>query len=324
MRLCDSPDGSDKHKLTFDRWKPEHKYILKANMDDPTLCRNLVTSRIWAKMVESRANVDPRLAAMPTHGAVDGFPATLWLNGEFQGLYTMNIHKDNDLYGMKYGDTAAVMIANRQTKPESLFREESVFDKENFDWEIEYCSTDYYDWVRSSFNSLIRFVMDSNDEEFRTHVGDYLDVDAAIDYLIFIQALGLKDNSAKDLVLITYDEKKWIPTVYDMDDAFTDPCIPIQVGDEWVTGTNSLLWDRVLKLFRSEIEQRYHELRADVLSTMNLVNQVTEYVDSIPPEYYEQDLARYPGRDADETEQIIQFILSNMPQLDEVYGGFEQ
>lgn len=321
MRLTDDAEGRDKHKVAFGAWQREHKYILKANMDDETVCRNLIGANVWADMAATRENVDAHLLATSNNGAVDGFPATVWLNGEFLGLYTMNLHKDNDLYQIKTGDPAAVMIANRQTKDESLFRAESVFDEYNYDWEIEVCTTDDCEWVKTNFNRLIRFVMDADDETFRTELGSYLDVPAAIDYLVFIQALGLRDNSAKDLVLITYDKgEHWIPTVYDMDDAFTDPCIPYRENGVWYTGTGSLLWDRVLNLYHDAAAARYRTLRRTVLSEGSLSGRVNDFIDAIPARYYEMDLARYPGRNAGGQAQILDFIRTNLAQLDAIYG----
>ena len=76
----------------------EHKYILKANYADVTQSRNLICADVWSDMAASRANVHPRLVRTSNYGAVDGFPVSVWHNSEFLGLYTLNLHKDDDLF----------------------------------------------------------------------------------------------------------------------------------------------------------------------------------------------------------------------------------
>lgn len=321
LRLYDDADMTEKHKIRLNGWQKEHKYILKACMQDATACRNLIAADVWAEMTGSRAGVHPRLPETSHNGAVAGVPATVWLNGEFLGLYNLNLHKDNDLYGMQFDSPTAVIIANRQSCDESLFMAETPLDDSLYDWELEYCGTEDTAWAADSFNRLIRFVMTASDEEFRTDLSRYLDVNGAIDYLIFIAAMGLKTNCAKDMVLITYDGELWIPTAYDLDDAFTEPFIPEKTASGWVTGTGSLLWDRLMNLFTGEIISRYHELRQSTLSSVSLTERVSDYILSIPPRYYEMDAALYPGRGKADAgiDEITEFISGNLGMLDTVW-----
>ena len=242
VRFYDDDKSINKHKVRFKNWNEEHKYILKANYVDVSQCRNLIGARIWSNMTACRANLSPRLAVLPCYGAVDGFPVNVYLNENFIGLYMLNLHKDDDLYQMKEGEQAALIICNQQTADESLFRAEAAFLPDySSDWEVEFCGTEDETWAKDSFNQLISFVMNSSDEEFRNDIGEYLDVDAAIDYLIFIYSLGLQDSGAKDLVMLNYGDV-WIPSAYDMDEAFgldadsaaylsADKFVPVKTAD---------------------------------------------------------------------------------------------
>ena len=175
--------------------------------------------------------------------------------------------------------------------------------------------------------------MHSSDEEFREHLGEYLDVDAAVDYLLFIYALGLSDSGAKDLVLLSYGDK-WIPTVYDMDGAFgllpdgesaspPDSFLPRCEDGVWTSGTGSLLWDRLLQNFEGELRARYQTLRRGPLSAENILSAVDGFTGSIAASLYLRDAERYPGRPAaDEMiEQIHCYIAERLPALDSVFGG---
>ena len=267
LRFYNDREGQDKHKLRIGVWQKEHKFILKADYFDPTQCRNLVCAQLWRELVETRGNLHPRIASLPTLGAVDGFPLSVYLNGEFIGLYTMCLHKDDDLFGMSKGEPAAILVCNGSREEEAFFRAPAELDEEGVhDWELEFCGTEDSSWARESFNRLIAFVQDSSDEEFRERLGEHLDVDAAIDYLLFLYALGLPNGGAKDLVLVSYGDV-WIPSAYDMDEAFglrpggegyysPEDFLPRCEEGVWTSDTGSLLWDRLLQNFPDELRAR--------------------------------------------------------------------
>lgn len=330
IRFYRDRDEHRKHKVTFRNWGEEHKYILKANYYDLSACRNLVGAQLWSRMTATRQGLSPRLAALPLLGAVDGFPVEVYLNGEYFGLYTLNLHKDDDLYGMGEGEETALAICNRSTTGEALFRAPAAFLEDySSDWEIEYCGTLDEAWARDSFNSLIHFVMESSDETFRRELHTKLDVDAAIDYLLFIYALGLPDSCAKDLVMLHFDGV-WIPSAYDMDEAFgldadkgvylsSDAFLPCREGGVWSSGTGSLLWDRLLNGFEQEIRARYRQLRATLLTEESLLSLVESFVGSIPEACYDRDRNLYPARplaDSDMQAQITDYITKRFGYLD--------
>lgn len=81
-------------------WGAHHKYCFKANFIDFSHARNVVSGKLWGKVVKSRANVSAKLSSLPNGGAIDGFPCIIMLNDKFHGLYTWNIPKDGWMYGM--------------------------------------------------------------------------------------------------------------------------------------------------------------------------------------------------------------------------------
>ncbi len=334
IRFYHDAEGEQKYKLRFEGWQKEHKYILKACYRDPSMSRNLAGAAIWREMVKCRANVPARVAFLPTLGTVDGFPVTVWLNGDFYGLYTLCLHKDNDLFDMEDGEKAALVICNRETEKEALFRAPAELDEENVhDWEMEYCGTEDRTWARESFNELVGFVMNSSDTKFREGLSQYLDVDGAIDYLLFIYALGLEKGGAKDLILVSYGDV-WIPSAFDMDEAFgldekgtgirtPDGFLPYITEGTWNSGTGSLLWDRLLQNWENEIRQRYAALRKGPLSEEIMISKVREIMDAVPETLYEKDLEQFPRPDmiTGAAEQIEKDITERLKALDAVIGG---
>lgn len=322
---------TEKNKLTLSHWNKENKYILKANYIDPSQCRNLICADIWAEMVASREQVPGELRKLSNYGAVDGFPVALYINGDFQGLYTMNLHKDDDLFGMKEGEEHAILIANTDEAPEAYFREEAQFREES-PWEVEFCGTEDDTWAKDKLNDFINFVMESDEETFVRELESYLDLESAIDYLIFLYAMGLTRHGADELVLVCYDgDAPWIASVYDMETAFglsadgtsclePDVLLPCREGDGWNSATENLLWDRLLRNFFPRIQQRYRQLRSSVLDPEALCSRVTDYIDTIDPMLYEADHEAYPHPNPQikPKEQITQYILLRMALLDEI------
>ena len=337
IRFYDDQEGNAKHKLCFKDWQKEHKYILKADYCDVTQCRNLVGARLWRAVTATRDHLNPRIAALPTLGAVDGFPVSVWLNGDFQGLYTLCLHKDDDLFAMEKGEQAALFICNDHTEAESEFRAPAELDENGVhNWEVEFCGTEDWVWAKDSFNKLIGFVMNSSDEEFKSSLSEYLDVNAAIDYLIFIYTLGLRNSGTKDLVMLNYGDT-WIPSAYDMDEAFglmpkgrgvyaPDVFLPSCEDGVWSSDTENLLWDRLLQNYGDEIRARYHELRKGVLSDDSILSAVDTFVGEIPETLYLRDADRYPGRmsTSDMTLQIHTYLSERLPLLDVILGEGEQ
>lgn len=333
IRFYDDPEADDEHKIQFGQWKKEHKFILKANYADLTQCRNLVGASIWHSMTASREKLPNRIAALPTLGAVDGFPVAVYLNETFIGLYTMNLHKDDDLYQMKTNEKAALMICNRETSDEALFRAPAAFAEDySSDWELEYCGTKDETWAQNSFNALIDFVMNASEQDFRKKLPRYLDVDAAIDYLILIYTLGLQHSGAKDLVMLNYG-KAWIPTAYDMDEAFgldgttmtylsPEDFVPVCTDGGWDSGTGSLLWDRLLNTYEDQIRARYTALRRTVLSEESILQTVRDFIGGIPEAYYDLDANLYPDRPGTAREmaqQIETYVTQRLKVLDAIW-----
>lgn len=114
-------------------WGAQKKYCFKANFIDFSHARNVVSGKLWGKVVKSRVNVSDKLSALPNGGAIDGFPCIIMLNGKFHGLYTWNIPKDGWMYGMDNGSV--------QTETEKLAFDTYVEDDPESPADGEYTSS---------------------------------------------------------------------------------------------------------------------------------------------------------------------------------------
>ena len=94
-------DKADKKNKIDLGWGKENKYCLKANWIDPSNARNVVSGKIYNDILKTRDNLNENLKNAPNGGVVDGYPVVIYNNGEFLGLYTLNIPKDKWMFGME-------------------------------------------------------------------------------------------------------------------------------------------------------------------------------------------------------------------------------
>ena len=332
LKLWKDDQLTEKNKLTLSHWNKENKYILKADYLDPTMCRNLICADVWAQVVESREDLPENFAELSNYGAVDGFPTLLYINGEFQGIYNMNLHKDDDLFGMSDGEDHAIVITNDPTAPEAFFKGEAEFT-ETSPWEVEFCGTADDTWAKNKLNELIRFVMESDDAAFRKDLHKYLDVDSAIDYLLSMYVLGLTNHGADELVLVCYGKNDpWICSMYDMETGFGlssdgKTFLPAEVflpGAD--SATDNLLWDRLWQNFYPELCARYVWLRQSVFAPEDLIDRVTDFTVLIPEAAYAANDAIHSGYPAAQVGlvQITDYIEKRIELTDKLFLSSEE
>lgn len=320
-----------KLKNKFKDWYKESKFILKANYIDSSQARNVVCADIWSEICETRDGTK-HIQQLFRYGAVDGFPMAVYLNDEYIGLYTLTLHKDDDLFDLDEGQNDAMVIINHSNKPESLFKEKSLFDDES-DWELEFCGTEDKTWAKNQLNDFIDFIMTADDETFNNNkkLKKYMNIDSGVDYLLAMYSLGLTNSYAKNLVMVSYGEDPWIMSMFDMEDAFglytdgtgtydADYMLPSKNDGAWSSNTGSLLWDRLLNGYEDRFISRYAQLRESILSIDNITSKICRYIDAIPNAYYLEDSKLYPNMpQIDAKTQVKNYLEERFALLDKIF-----
>ena len=288
-------------------WGEQHKYCFKKNWVDTTHTRNLAGARIAYDMVESRPSSDfkTHLQKAPRNGAVDGFPCKLYINGEFWGLYTWNIPKDEWMFNMDSDNPKHMVLCAEQNNNrinvnndilKCEFRQE--WDGSNgSSWSIEVGTLS--DDLKNSFNRVVKFVMNSSDEEFRNNINDYFDLYSLIDYYLFSYFACHLDGLAKNMLIGTYDGVQWGVMLYDMDSIFgahvngASFVSPQFVCPSDYQENNSLLWQRLEKCFVEELKTRYAELRKGALSLGNVITHVEEIHDLVNDRTFNDEKSKW-------------------------------
>lgn len=321
VKMFADADCTEKLKVDFKGWSKQNKHVYKANWIDLTHARNVVSARLWADIVKSRADyaaLPELLRTSPNQGAVDGFPVKLYANGEYQGRYTLNIPKDAWMANMDDElDNHCILCGEGYVS--GCFREASMAQ-----WTDE-----VHDSVPASISTrwleIINFVMTSTDDEFVAGLGAYFDIPSLIDYHLFgLASCGL-DAYGKNQLYMTYDGQKWFASMYDMDSTWglmwngssivsTD--YPRTSYQDFDDGAGNLLYIRLEQLFHEELKSRWSELKNGALSIANIINRFERFTDIAPAELVAEDyasttasgaFAAIPSKDTNNIQQIRSF-----------------
>lgn len=318
IKMFSDEAKTTKLKKDFKGWGKQSKFCLKANYIDHSHARNIVSAKLWGQVVKSRSDFDTlpeELKTSPNYGAVDGFPIKVYYNGTYEGVYTWNIPKDGWMNNMDDSlNTHCILCGEEYNSGCFRTANASLWSDELHDVMPANIVT--------SFNNFQSFVINSSDDEFKTGLLTYADVNSLIDYYIFQYVICGLDSMGKNQLFFTYDGTKWIASSYDMDStfglywngqSFVSATYRMQADYESGKNTSSnyngegnLLYVRLEQLFYEEIKARYTELRAGVLSYANIVNEFERFMDVIGKDLYAEDLTIYTGIPSGNTNNIQQ------------------
>ncbi|MBP3521954.1 MAG: CotH kinase family protein [Clostridia bacterium] len=325
-------------KVDFKGWGAQKKHVYKANWIDLTHARNVVSAQLWGDVVKSRANyadLPELLRASPNQGAIDGFPAQVYANGVYQGRYTINIPKDGWMANMdKTLDTHCILCGENYVS--GCFR--AAANINGSDWSDEVHDT-VPEAIKTRWNEIISFVMNSTDEEFVAGIGNYFYLDSLIDYYIFgVVSCGL-DAFGKNQLYMTYDGQKWIASMYDMDStwglwwnggSFVATTYARTEFQDFKDGQGNLLYIRLEELFYEQIQARWAELKDTVLSYANIMTRFERFIGIVPPHIVKEDYASttgggsftgIPSQSTNHIQQIRSYVAARLPYADEWFAS---
>ncbi len=272
-----------------DTWGAQEKYVLKADYIDPTRSCNVVSAKLAAEMNQKYGV----LADTPNNGVIDGFPVWVKINGEDAGIFNLTIPKDAWLFNMDANNPNHLVLACEGWTAASRMQTAKIDYEADWTFEIG----EPTDENKAAFERMVEFVCTADDKTFVADFDQYLDLDACLNYLCFINAAYASDNVAKNMLMVTYDGKVWYPTLYDLDslwgigyDGTALAKLDGQWSNELLSNGNCLLY-RVNFLFGDQVRERYWELREGILSKEHIMASFEAYAAQIPQESYAADHA---------------------------------
>ena len=322
IKLFEDEARSQKKKIGFKDWGKQNKFCLKANWIDISHARNVVSARLWGDVVKSRSNYNELpelLRTSPNQGAIDGFPIKVYTNGVYQGRYTWNISKDGWMTNMDDElDTHCILCGENYDS--GCFRAAARIDES--DWSDELHDT-CPDSIKTRWNEVISFVMNSTDEEFKSNLGNYFDIPSLLDYELFGIAACGSDSFGKNQIYMTYDGNKWIASMYDLDTTWGmywngETLVPADYArtkfEDYVNGRlGNLLYYRIEQLFYAELQARWEELKAGPMSMINIITHFENFMQSMTSDLIKEDYASTTAGGA--YSGIPSVAKNNLPQI---------
>lgn len=330
-------DGSKNKVELVDGWGKENKYCMKANYIDYSQSRNVVSGQIFGQIVKSR---NDELVNTPNGGAIDGFPILVYNNGVYQGLYTMNIPKDNWMFDMKHSDEKNQAIFMTDTWNSAV----SFKSISTSGFVLEYASNEdslvdnNTQWAYDSMLDLIEFVYKNDGEAFKNGIHEYADIDKCIDSMIYTFFICADDNTSKNILWVTLDGKVWFSSMYDMDGTwgmrwngnieFNENSMLISsladgkgLAPERNPSNLNLLWERIYINYYDRVCQRYWELRKEILTEENISVHFEEFFAAIPDVVRDAEKKKWTGvptQNIDHLKQILDFAIKRIEVMDKI------
>ena len=335
IRMFSDADRTAPLPKAFRDWDyASNSYVLRSNFTDHSHARNIVVSRIWNEVMANRddyASLPAQLRESPRNGATDGFPVKVYINHNYQGIYTWNMGAARwNIQNPNQGVLRALTNSTSDSMHTPCTFQALWSGTSGDHWSVEAGSVET---LAPSLNALIAFVMESDDEQFQASLDQYLDVQSAIDYYLLQYAVCGVNSLGKNLHLVTYDGIKWFCSCGDQDASFLldvtgatflPPTLQIPLDFK---ERISLLWKRLDKTFTQALLDRYQELRSHVLSFSNICRHFEQFMAVIDPSIYQEDgeiFDSIPLPDANNIRQIRNAIrdrLSYCDDLVEIMGG---
>ena len=333
VNLYSDENRSVKLNKEFKNWGFHNNFVLKADYKDILHARNVVGSKLWSKVVQSRSDYDTlpeELKNSPNNGAIDGFPVRVYINGTYNGLYNLTIPKCDWMVGMnsananhvllnaEFNDNGNIAYQNNPCNFNTLWDGSEGY----FSIEVGKNSAE----LVSSLNTIISSIINNDSASLEQS----LDIKSAIDYFIFQEIILGVDGLANNMLLATYDMTKWYLSAYDMDATFDlywdgnileyyDANMPSYPYDNRYSSLLQHIWNN----YYDEYAERYVELRKSVLSYSSIIEEFEKYIGVYGEDVYIQDTAIYPDIPSvtDNTLKSLQiFVRDRLEYLDSKYG----
>ena len=328
IRMFSNPGRTTALNKSFRDWGyASNSYILRANFTDHSHARNIVASRLWTEIMASRGDytsLPTALQESPRNGATDGFPVKVYWDGTYQGIYTWNMDGARwNVHGVNQ-DVLRALTNSTGGQAETPCNFRAPWSGTSGDhWAVAAGSDSN---LATSLNRLITFLRESDDGQFRSSIGQYLDPQSAMDYYLFQYAICGIDGLGRNLHLATYDGSRWFCGCGDLDATF----LLNPNGSNFLSPTcrcpkdylesRSLLWERLVKVFSVEMKERYRQLRANVLSFSNISSHFESFMDVIGESAYQEDVEicpSIPQADTNNIRQIRNAIRDRLAYCDE-------
>ena len=185
----------------------ENLFCLKADMMDSAHYRNTgnatyINDNLYSGTLNPAQQLDANV-----RNTIDGFPINLYINGEYIGVFNFNNDKSNKKvfgltksfpqcisYEVSANSNTTAGAFNKWTSATGLTEKQYYYN----DFELRYSSrsqdADEDNWDITPLKTLVDWVSDADETEFKTNLDQHFNRRYLIDYYIFTMTAGLIDK----------------------------------------------------------------------------------------------------------------------------------
>ena len=304
-------------------WQKHSKFNLKAYYNDGMLSRDPISANIGGQVSASRPTLPRDLIHEDNFGYIDGFPIILFINNEYQGLYSFNLTRPSFDYtkwaimGNVYNDTTQfVSVPADGVKLDgsdfvSLNPEDTPTDEE-----------------KKAVTDLFKWMVNSTDDEFKRDLDKHFNIPSLIDYVVVSNILGARDAAGKNQILMTWDGKIWYYQLYDLDCTYNANWMGGKTFDTPEVGVdlpflgNNQFLRRFAKLYHNAIADRYRDVR-QWCTPGYILSLYKQRINLIGQGNFEQEWAKWndPSKDTEDFKQLQNDLYDHFKAADFVWLG---
>lgn len=317
-------DYDKKNKIRVQpSWQKHHKYNLKAYYNDGMLSRDPISANIGGQVSASRPTLPRDLIHEDNFGYIDGFPIVLFINNQYQGLYSFNLPRPEFSYtkwaiiGNQYNDITQFikMPADGVKLDGSDFESLNPEDTPTAD-------------EKKAVTDLINWVINSDDSTFKKELSQHFNIPSLIDYIVVANILGARDASGKNQILMTWDGKIWYYQLYDLDCTYNANWMGGKTFDTPKVGTelpflgNNKFLLRFSRLYKKAIADRYRDVR-QWCTPGYVLSLYKQRINLIGQGNFEEEWALWndPSKDTEDFKQLQNDLYDHFKAADYVWLG---
>lgn len=287
VELWADETGAEMIDTTFLGLRSDDDWNLEAMWNQPLRLRDKVANELWMEMYQlPYTDIEP--SALP---GIRMRYVDLYLNEAYVGVYALTERMDRkQLVLRKYnGNNLRGLLFKGNGSGAPTFEALPDYDNsldtwDNYEWVYPNESDTIYDW--STLYNFTNFVMNATNIAFYSQYSTMFDVDNAVDYFIFINAVKAMDNMGRNLFVAR--QRRLGPFFYvpwDLDAVWGLDTDGLQTHDASGFMTNGF-YDRLMNDcsangFANMVRDRYNALRETVLNRDHIMAMVQAQYDAL-------------------------------------------
>lgn len=323
-------DAGKKQELKLFGMRKDDSWLMGAANNELSRVRNRAAMDIWNEFATKPyySEREPKVQT-GTHGQF----VEVFLNNRYMGIYDLSENIDRSQVKVKKltSEKDGTTTVHGQLWKTGNFKYTSFWEYEDYDVEsngwggFESKYPDLSDMPQLDYSTLydfVKFISDSEEDDFNAHIGEYVDMPALVDYFVFANVLAAVDNySGKNMFWACYDkqENKMLTLIpWDLDCTVGRYYLPGGIDPRYLDPAthDDHYWGNKLFYrldscatgdFHKQVVTRYEELRKTYFSSENLTSHYTKLMDMLAKSgAYGRETERWSG-DSDLFGQTLDF-----------------